>query len=63
MPKTKANRYSISVSGRTYDRLRVVVPRGRVARFVDDLVTSALDDPKITNRLVDKCLADKGELS
>jgi hypothetical protein len=59
----KSNRYSISVSGKTYDRLRVKVPRGRVARFVDDLLETALNDPTIMRRLVDRCLRDDGALS
>lgn len=60
MSRTKTDRYSISVSGRTYDRLRSVVPHGGVARFVDDIVTSALNDPAILARLVDRCLRDDG---
>ena len=64
MPKKpKPNRYSISVSGKTYDRLCAKVPRGGVACFVDDLVASALDDPAIMSRLVDQCLRDDGALS
>jgi len=51
----KGNRYSISVSGRTYDRLCAAVPRGSVASFVDDIVTSALDDASVLARLVDRC--------
>ena len=47
-------RYSISVSARTYDRVRAVVP-GSLAGFVDDLMTSTLDDPMILARMVAKC--------
>lgn len=53
--KRSKNRYSISVSGATYDRLRSVTPRGRLAGFVDGVVASALDDPKILERLTDSC--------
>lgn len=57
--RAKPNRYSISVSGKTYDLLRAKVPYGGVACFVDDLVTSALEDPAIMARLVDKCRYDE----
>jgi hypothetical protein len=55
MPKTKGNRYSISVSGKTYDRLRAAVPRGGVASFVDEIVMNVLDDPAALGRLVAQC--------
>jgi hypothetical protein len=48
-------RYSISVSGTTYDRLRAAAPRGRVASLVDEIVESALDDPETLARLVARC--------
>lgn len=51
----KMPRYSISVSGEIYDRLRSVVVQGSVAAFVDDIVLGALDDPAITARLVAQC--------
>lgn len=54
MTNHKIQRYSISVSARTYDRVRVVVP-GSLAGFVDDLMVRTLDDPKILARLVAKC--------
>lgn len=47
-------RYSISVSGETYDRMRSAV-QGSMAAFVDDLVLGALDDPTILARLLPKC--------
>ena len=47
-------RYSISVSSRTYDRLRTAVG-GSLAKFVDNIVTTALDDPAILARVVAKC--------
>lgn len=47
-------RYSISVPAETYDRVRAAVP-GNLAAFVDDLVTSALDDPAILARVVSRC--------
>jgi len=52
--KKKMQRYSISVSSRTYDRLRMAVS-GSLAPFVDDIVTTALDDPAILARAVAKC--------
>lgn len=54
MPDRKKRRYSISVSSHIYDRLRAATPNS-VARLVDILVLSALDDPKITTRLIDRC--------
>lgn len=54
MTEKKTQRYSISVSSRTYDRLRAVVP-GSLATFVDGVVLTALDDPEIRARLVAKC--------
>jgi hypothetical protein len=50
--KKKLNRYSISVSGKTYERLREHVTSGSVASFVDEVVTMALDDPAISSRIV-----------
>lgn len=50
----RLQRYSISVSARTYDRVRAVVP-GSLAGFVDDLMTRTLDDPMALARLVAKC--------
>ncbi len=56
----RSNRYSISVSGSTYDRLRAATPRGTVTWIVEDLVLSALDDPEIRARVVDKCRFEEG---
>lgn len=53
--KPKTTRYSISVTGKTYDRLRSVVPSGEMARVVDEIVESALDDPEILARIVARC--------
>ena len=47
-------RYSISVSGETYDRLRNTV-QGSMAAFVDDIVLRTLDDPAILSRVVASC--------
>lgn len=60
MPKRKTNRYSISVSGGTYDRLRITMPHGGVSGLVDDILTEALDDPAILGRLVNKCRYEEG---
>ena len=54
MTEKKTQRYSISVSSRTYDRLRMAVT-GSLAAFVDDIVVTALDDPAILARVVAKC--------
>ena len=54
MTEKKMQRYSISVSSRTYDRLRTAVT-GSLAAFVDDIVTTALNDPAILARVVAKC--------
>ncbi|HSX22346.1 MAG TPA: hypothetical protein VLE97_06175 [Gaiellaceae bacterium] len=53
MPR-KMNRYSISVSGPIYDRLRTSVD-GSMASFVDGIVLGALNDPAILARLVSRC--------
>ena len=50
----KIQRYSISVSSKTYDRIRKKVP-GSLAGFVDDALASALEDPVTMARLVAKC--------
>lgn len=50
----KTQRYSVSVSSRTYDRLRTAV-EGSLAGFVDDIVATAIDDPAILSRVVAKC--------
>jgi hypothetical protein len=52
--KKKTPRYAVSVSARTYDRLRATV-RGSLAGFVEAVVTSALDNPAILSRLLAKC--------
>ena len=51
----KKNRYSISVAGPTYDRMRAAYPTGSLARFVDEIVDSALDDPSIAARIATVC--------
>jgi hypothetical protein len=50
----KTKRYAISVSARTYDRMRSTV-HSSLARFVNEIMTSALDDPAILARLAAKC--------
>lgn len=54
----KLGRYSVSMSGRTYDRVRSAVPSGGMASFVDDIVMKALEDPTILARMVAKCRQD-----
>ncbi len=54
MPRAK--RYSISVTGKTYERLREVVPAStNVCKLVDGLMASALADPAILASLLDRC--------
>lgn len=55
MSTKRSPRYSISVSGPTYDRLRGAVPYGGIANFIEGLVSSALADPIISARLLEKC--------
>lgn len=56
----RSNRYSISVSGVMYDRLRGHVLHGNLAAFVEDVVASALDDPSTRTRLVHQCRYEEG---
>lgn len=56
MAGKKTQRYAISVSSWTYDRLRVAVP-GSLAAFVDEHIKTALADPVILARLVIRCRA------
>jgi hypothetical protein len=62
MTEKKTPRYSISVSARTYDLLRAEVD-GSLAGFVDDIMTSALDDPAILARVMAKCHSRKDAAS
>ena len=50
----KKQRYSISVSGATYDRMRSIVT-GSLAKFVDNIVTTTLDDPAALERTLARC--------
>lgn len=52
--RPKSPRYSISISGKTYGRLRGAVD-GSLAFFVDDILMAALDDPTISARLLAAC--------
>ena len=55
MSGKRKQRYSISVSAETYDQVREVVNDGSLARFVDSIVESALNDPKVLSRLMGRC--------
>lgn len=55
MAKRVSIRPSISVSGKTYARLRKALISGSVAGFVDDLIAHAIDDPAIAARVVALC--------
>ena len=60
MTAKKTQRYSISVSSRTYDRLRTAVTGSlSLATFVNDIVVTALDDPTILSRVVARCRSRK----
>jgi hypothetical protein len=50
-------RYSISVTGRTYARLREFVASGSLPKFIDGLVVPVLDDPAVAARVLAKCRA------
>lgn len=56
---SKTNRHSkrpsISVAGKTYERLRVAYPSGSLAALVDGLVAGALEDPETAARMVALC--------
>jgi hypothetical protein len=54
---TMTKRYSVSVSGATYARLRSAVVGTSLQRFLDDIVMNALNDPTICGRVVAKCKA------
>ena len=47
----RSKRPSISLSGKTYERLRLACPCGSLAAHVENMIVSALDDPKILDRL------------
>lgn len=59
MSAKRSPRFSISVSGSTYDRLRGAVPQGGIASFIDGIVSTALADPVIAARLLEKCGDDR----
>jgi hypothetical protein len=52
---SKPKRYSISVTGAIYDRLRETVTDESVASFVEDAIATALDDPKTAARIAATC--------
>ena len=54
-PMVKRTRFSISVSSDMYDRLRAVVPQGRLAGLVDEIIMTTLDDPGLAARTVCRC--------
>lgn len=53
--RSKRSRYSISVSGRLYERLRAAVPSGSVAGRVDEIIRATLDDPDVSAETVSRC--------
>jgi hypothetical protein len=58
--KRKPRRYSISVTGRFYERLRTQVTSESVASFVDDVIATTLEDPALSAQVVDACLQAEG---
>lgn len=52
---SKKPRYSISVSSRTYERLRAAAAPGSIAGLVDEIVMNALEDPGISAELAFRC--------
>ncbi len=50
---------SISLSGKTYQRLQAHVSETSLSKFVDGIMRSALDDPTIRDRVLAKCRAAK----
>jgi hypothetical protein len=52
---SKRKRPSISVTGKIYDQLRARVAKASLAKFVEDAVRSALDDPTIRDRVLERC--------
>lgn len=59
-PKKKPRRYSISVTGRFYEKLRAHVTDESVASFVDDVIASTLEDPTLSAQVLDACLVAEG---
>ena len=55
MSEKRLQRYSISVSSKTYERMRAATEGESLARFVDDIMLSALDDPAILSRVLAMC--------
>jgi hypothetical protein len=55
--KPRPKRYAVSVSGSTYARVRASVASVSTQKFVDGLIVSALDDPTICARVLEKCQA------
>jgi len=58
--KLRPKRYSISVIGPIYDRLRELSEESTsLQKFVDGLIVSALDDPTIRDRVLGKCFQEE----
>jgi hypothetical protein len=55
MMAKKTNRPSISVTGRTYDRLRAAYPYESLAAVVDKMIATSLNNPKISARVAARC--------
>jgi hypothetical protein len=55
----KRARRSVSISGKTYGRLRHTV-QGSIPAFVDGIVLTMLEDETILSRVTARCLARQG---
>jgi hypothetical protein len=55
----KPKRYAISVSGKTYARLRSAELSVSMQQFINVILESALADPAILERLVAQCQLDE----
>jgi hypothetical protein len=54
-PSSRSKRPSISVTGKTYERLRAAYPTTSLAAFVDDMIVKTLNDPAACARLAALC--------
>lgn len=61
--KYSAKRYTISVSGKIYQHLHLVVEDSSIQKFVDGLIRSALDDQPTRDRILARCTPKKSRES
>ena len=53
--KPRVKKPSISVTAPVYDRVRDALGTASVQKFVDGILVSALNDPTICARVLEKC--------